>query len=195
MNKRETILSVALTEFSRNDFENASINMIIKEAKTSKGNFYYYFNNKEELYLTLLKEAWQKKMKYMSAIDENNNIFDFLQKQVMAGIKFSKENPEYYQISRRFAKEKNTTIYNRVLAEITSESKNKKINIISEMKYDRSIISDEFPNEFVDKLLLFVLDNINELIDEGDDIVKIEEKLLLIIKVLKNGLEQKYSER
>ena len=117
--------------------------------------------------------------------------FDFLQKQVMAGIKFSKENPEYYQISRRFAKEKNTTIYNRVLAEITSESKNKKINIISEMKYDRSIISDEFPNEFVDKLLLFVLDNINELIDEGDDIVKIEEKLLLIIKVLKNGLEQK----
>ena len=75
MNKRETILSVALTEFSRNDFENASINMIIKEAKTSKGNFYYYFNNKEELYLTLLKEAWQKKMKYMSAIDENNNIF------------------------------------------------------------------------------------------------------------------------
>lgn len=190
MNKRKIILSVALTEFSRNDFENASVNKIIKEANTSKGNFYHYFNNKEELYITLLKEAWRKKMEFMSITDENN-IFVILQKQVMAGIKFSKENPEYYQLSRRFAKEKNTNIYNRVLEEITNECDKESINSVSEIKYDSSIISDEFPKEFVDNLLLFVFNNINELIDDSDDISKIEEKLLLIIKVLKNGLEQK----
>ncbi len=43
------------------------------------------------------------------------------------------------------------------------------------MKYDRFTVSDEFPKEFIDKLMLFVLNNINELIDEGDDITKIEE--------------------
>lgn len=190
MNKRETILSVALTEFSRNDFENTSVNKIIKDANTSKGNFYHYFSNKEELYIALLKEAWQKKMEFMNITDENN-IFIVLQKQVMAGIKFAKENPEYYQLSRRFAKEKNLNIYNRVLAEIANEYDKENINLISQVKYDESMINNEFPREFVDKLVSFVINNINELIDEKDDISKIEEKLLLIIKVLKNGLEQK----
>ncbi len=190
MNKRETILSVALTEFSINDFENASVNKIIKDANTSKGNFYHYFNNKEELYIALLKEAWRKKMEFMSITDENN-IFVVIQKQVIAGIKFSKENPEFYQLSRRFAKEKNTNIYNRVLAAITNECDKESINSISQIKYDMSNISDEFPKEFVDKLLIFIFNNINELFDDSDDISKMEEKLLLIIKVLKNGLEQK----
>ncbi|MDD3415095.1 MAG: TetR/AcrR family transcriptional regulator [Lachnospiraceae bacterium] len=190
MTKRETILKVALTEFSRHDFENASVNKIIKDANTSKGNFYHYFSNKEELYIALLKKAWRKKMEFMNCTDEND-IFEFLYKQVLSGIEFSKENPEYYQLSRRFAKEKSTNIYNRVLSEIASECNNEKLNYIAEMKYDRTTISNKFPKEFVDKFVIFILNNINELIDENDDISKMEEKLVFIIKVLKNGLEQK----
>ena len=190
MNKRETILEVALTEFSRHDFENASVNKIIKDANTSKGNFYHYFSNKEELYIALLKEAWRKKIEFMNSTDEND-IFEFLHKQVLSGIKFSKENPEYYQLSRRFAKEKNTNLYNRVLEEITSECNHEKLNYMTEMKYDRSTISDKFPKEFVNNFIIVVLNNINELIEENNDIVKMEENLHLIIEVLKNGLEQK----
>lgn len=192
MNKRDTILKVALTEFSNNDFENASINKIIKDANTSKGNFYHYFDNKEELYITLVKEAWQKKMEFMSITNESS-IFILLQKQVMAGIKFSRENPEYYQLSRRFAKETNKNIYNRVLSEIANEFANENTNSISPINYDSSMISNEFPKEFVDKLFSFIFNNINDLIDDNDDLSKIEEELLLIIKVLKNGLEQKES--
>ena len=190
MSKREAILEAALTEFSSNDFKNASVNQIIKDANTSKGNFYHYFSNKEELYIALLKEAWRKKAEFMNSTDEND-IFAFLEKQVLAGIRFSRENPEYYQLSRRFVKEKNSNIYNRVLEEIACECNNEKINSITEMKYDRSTISDEFPKEFIDNFIGFILNNINELIEANDDIPKIEEKLLLIIKVLKNGLEQK----
>lgn len=192
MNKSDTILKVALTEFSNNDFENASINKIIKDANTSKGNFYHYFDNKEELYITLVKEAWQKKMEFMSITNESS-IFILLQKQVMAGIKFSKENPEYYQLSRRFAKETNKNIYNRVLSEIANEFANENTNSISPINYDSSMISNEFPKEFVDKFFSFIFNNINDLIDDNDDLSKIEEELLLIIKVLKNGLEQKES--
>ncbi|MDF2587942.1 MAG: hypothetical protein K0S41_1783 [Anaerocolumna sp.] len=192
MNKRDTILKVALTEFSNNDFENASINKIIKDANTSKGNFYHYFDNKEELYITLVKEAWQKKMEFMSITNESS-IFILLQKQVMAGIKFSKENPEYYQLSRRFAKETNKNIYNRVLSEIANEFANENTNSISPINYDSSMISNEFPKEFVDKFFSFIFNNINDLIDDNDDLSKIEEELLLIIKVLKNGLEEKES--
>lgn len=190
MNKREAILEAALAEFSENDFENASVNNIIKEANTSKGNFYHYFSNKEELYIALLKEAWRKKAEFMNINDEND-IFVFLKKQVQAGIIYSRENPEYYQLSRRFAREKNANIYNRVLAEITCESNNKRSNHVTEIMYDRSNISDKYPKKFVNNYIQFVLNNINELIEENDDMSKIEEKILLIIEVLKNGLEQK----
>ena len=189
MNKKEAILKAALIEFSSNDFENASVNKIIKDANTSKGNFYYYFNNKEELYIELLKEAWHKKAEFMNSIHEKD-FFDHLEKQVMAGILFSRENPEYYQLSRRFAKEKNKTIFNRVLTEIANENRNESIKTPVEMKCDRSMISDIFPQEFVDRYLQLVLDNVNELMDVEDELPKIEEKLLLIIKVLKNGLIQ-----
>ncbi|WMJ86964.1 TetR/AcrR family transcriptional regulator [Anaerocolumna sp. MB42-C2] len=189
MNKREAILSAALTEFSSNDYENASVNKIIKEANTSKGNFYHYFNNKEELYIVLLEEAWRKKMEVMVFADEDD-IFVKLHNQVMAGIKFARENPEYYQLSRRFAKEKNLEIYNRVLKEIAMESEKENVDLNPQTKYNRSMIRDEFPREFVDNFLSLVFNNINELINDTDDISKVEEKLLLLIKVLKNGLER-----
>lgn len=190
MNKRESILEAALAEFSSNDFENASVNKIIKDANTSKGNFYHYFRNKEELYIALLKEAWRKKAEFMNITDEKD-IFVFLEKQVLAGIRFSRENPEYYQLSRRFSTEKNPNIYNRLLEEIACECNNERLISITEIKYDRSNISDEFPKEFIDHFILFVLNNINQLIVANDDISKVEEKLHLIIKVLKNGIEQK----
>lgn len=190
MNKRDTILEMALIEFSRNDFENASVNKIIKDANTSKGNFYHYFNNKEDLYIVLMKEAWHKKMEFMT-ISHKVDIFTYLQKQVLAGIQFSRENPEYYQLSRRFTKEKNTNIYNRVLEEIACESNKSELNSIMGINYEYSTISNEFPNEFVDSFIQLVINNVDELMVEEEDLSKIEEKLLLLMKVLRNGLEKK----
>lgn len=189
MNKKEAILAQALIEFSKNDYENASVNKIIKAANTSKGNFYHYFGNKEELYIALLKEAWHKKAEFMNVIEEDD-IFVHLEKQVLAGITFSKENPEYYQLSRRFSKERNTPLYNRVLEEIAHDCNNEKLVAITDKSYDRSNINPQFPDTFVDNLVVFVLNNINQLIEEDDDIATIEQKLLLIMKVLRNGLEQ-----
>ncbi len=184
MNKREVILSEALKEFSSNDYKNASVNRIIEHAKTSKGNFYHYFKNKEDLYITLLKEAWTKKTEFM-CIDEGNDLFSFLQKQVLAGIRFSKENPEYYRLSRRFANEKNTKLYNRVLSEIGAEYN------IGNFKYDAAAIHDDLPENFVNSFMSLIINNMNELIDENDDLLEIEKKLHLLIKILKNGLEKK----
>lgn len=186
MNKREAILNAALTEFSMNDFENASVNKIIQMANTSKGNFYHYFKNKEELYIVLMKEAWLKKMEFMSVKSEGD-FFDFLQKQMLAGIKFSRENPEYFKLSRRFASEKNKKVYNKVLDEIRNNNKNSEFIKIPVLEYEKNSIKNEFPIEFFNKFILLILNNINEMIEETEDLVTIEEKLNLIITVLKKG--------
>ncbi len=58
--KQEKLLTAAKHEFSKETFANASINQIIKEAKISRGSFYMYFEDKEDLYQYLLQQSIEK---------------------------------------------------------------------------------------------------------------------------------------
>ncbi len=49
------IINAALAEFAKFGMEKASLNKILKASKISKGVFYHYFNDKEELFNYLLK--------------------------------------------------------------------------------------------------------------------------------------------
>lgn len=54
--KKNKIIEVSKNEFSRYSFYDASINRIIKEAGISRGSFYQYFNNKEDLFIYILDD-------------------------------------------------------------------------------------------------------------------------------------------
>ena len=49
--KKDDIINSAIEEFGKYDYDRASVNAIIENSRTSKGTFYHYFANKEELYL------------------------------------------------------------------------------------------------------------------------------------------------
>jgi AcrR family transcriptional regulator len=49
------IMSVALEEFARHRYQDASFNRIIKASQMAKGTMYYYFTSKEDLFTTLYK--------------------------------------------------------------------------------------------------------------------------------------------
>lgn len=52
--KKEKIINAAKSEFVEYSFHDASINRIIKNAGISRGSFYMYFENKEDLFLYIL---------------------------------------------------------------------------------------------------------------------------------------------
>lgn len=52
--KRERIIAAATTEFALKGFDNANINSIAKKADVSVGSLYKYFNNKQDLFLTIV---------------------------------------------------------------------------------------------------------------------------------------------
>lgn len=54
------ILAVALEEFSQNGLSGARMNEIAAKTQTSKRMIYYYFGDKEGLYLKALEAAYQK---------------------------------------------------------------------------------------------------------------------------------------
>lgn len=75
--KKQIILEAAAHEFSRVPYSSASINQIIKEADISRGSFYTYFEDKDDLMGYMLRgfnENFQKK--FFSAMEkEKGNPF------------------------------------------------------------------------------------------------------------------------
>ena len=71
--KRRTILRAARQEFSRVTLEQASIANIIKTANIPRGSFYQYFENKEDLYMFMMKDIGTKiSDKTIAYLEENN---------------------------------------------------------------------------------------------------------------------------
>jgi Transcriptional regulator len=52
--KKDKLLKAAMKEFSQKLFEDASINQIIKNAGISRGSFYTYFEDKEDIYFYII---------------------------------------------------------------------------------------------------------------------------------------------
>jgi len=55
--KREHLLDVAAREFAIHGFANASNNCILEQAQMSKGATYYYFEDKVDLFCTVVRYA------------------------------------------------------------------------------------------------------------------------------------------
>ncbi len=54
--KQRRIMDSATAEFVEKGYEDASMNQIIAAAGISKGSFYYYFEDKTDLFVTVLRE-------------------------------------------------------------------------------------------------------------------------------------------
>lgn len=92
--KKDRIINSALEEFSKNGFDKASTNNIVKKAGISKGLLYHYFSSKKELYEYLEKFVFET---IIDAINEKldweeSDIFERIKQIVM--IKF--EVADYY---------------------------------------------------------------------------------------------------
>lgn len=55
--KRQRLLHAAWTEFTQTPFVNVSINRIIQEAQISRGSFYQYFEDKNDLFQYLMGQV------------------------------------------------------------------------------------------------------------------------------------------
>ena len=99
-NKKNMIMEAAKREFSEVPFHEASINHIIKEAGISRGSFYMYFENKEDLYMTLVEHQVERHFMFIFQVLRDNNgdlfqtyknLYDILYEKISKG---KKENLE-----------------------------------------------------------------------------------------------------
>ncbi len=58
--KRERLFDVAAQEFASRGFEQASLNHILEQAQMGKGSAYYYFEDKADLFCTVIEHARER---------------------------------------------------------------------------------------------------------------------------------------
>jgi AcrR family transcriptional regulator len=60
LEKRTKLLDIAAQEFAKYGFEDASVNRILEQAHMSKGAAYYYFEDKVDLFCTVIQYAMER---------------------------------------------------------------------------------------------------------------------------------------
>lgn len=77
--KQLAILTAAKEEFEQMPYSEASINRMIKSANIARGSFYVYFQDKEDIYITVLQHFLMEPLKQRIAEQPTKkmNIFDY----------------------------------------------------------------------------------------------------------------------
>ena len=91
--KRERIISAATAEFALKGFENANINNIAKKADVSVGSLYKYFENKQDMFLTIIHYSIATMEDMLNELLESNEDILLKVEHIIRTIQqYSKEN-------------------------------------------------------------------------------------------------------
>ncbi len=110
--KQQKLLQVAKTNFAKMPLGEVSINQIIKEADISRGSFYMYFQDKEDLYYYLLETYAEQSLKRMQeALLASGGDPFFMFEEIFKNACFFVTIP----LNRHFIKQviENTTMYKK----------------------------------------------------------------------------------
>lgn len=99
---REKLLRAAETLFIERGYDGVSINDIAVEASTTKGHIYYYFENKQELFDSILEEYFTKQTEaMMKAVEAKGDLRVEIHAVVDAYLDFIDMNPGFPRLVQR----------------------------------------------------------------------------------------------
>jgi TetR/AcrR family transcriptional regulator len=186
----EALFQAAVKEFSEAGYEQASINTILTNAGMSKGQFYYHFENKQGLYLSLIEIMIERKQTFLAGImrpeDFNQDIFTILKTQIEYGLVFARTNPEIQAFSDSFLREKGNAIYETVMKHFNFEDSGAFDQLI-EMAYHKGEFREEFPLSFLQKTIGYLFTHVTDLTDLSNA-DNAQENLDRLVEFMKSGL-------
>lgn len=147
--KQSRIIEAAIGEFSKEIYQDASINQIIKEAEISRGSFYQYFEDKDDLFFYILENIIQFALSSVadnivtmedSIISANRKLLIFNLK-LLADQRYKKLFENLYISMNHNLQQKFKAITNK-FKEITVNTKIEQLDIVeSESRYIRELMN------------------------------------------------------
>ena len=128
--KQNAIINAGFKVFAGNSFKKSPVNEIALEAGISKSLLFFYFKNKKELYLFLLKKCEEvtKQMLLESGAYKGNDIFEIMYHGLLAKASMMKRYPDMGNFSIKAYYEKDPEVANdvrKIIAPYTNMETNK----------------------------------------------------------------------
>ncbi len=187
----DKIVDSAITLFNKDGFSGASISNIATNAGVAKGNLYYYFKSKDELYLYCAKKCIKDIREYINDNIKNDEYNELLAiKLLRLRISFFEINPNYRTLFLNILNSKPDHLSDE-LYEIKCEFKEENLNLfmkcLSHIKLGKGITNRD--------ILTFVsvLENYTSLpveaFDNKDDYEDYCKSILKSATIFINGLK------
>ncbi len=190
--KQSRIIEATLKEFARHDYEHVNIQNIIKDAQISRGSFYQYFNDLDDLFGYLVDVIVKEKRAYFekhAIMHGDVPFFDRLGELYRLGYQFALDNPLIYEAGKHMVKPVTQSKNKTVL----SNQKELVAYYKDELKKDidnKSIRNDVDIEMLIDVFTLF-LNELSEshFIEQRLTQDEVDQRFKRFIKLLKKGIE------
>jgi AcrR family transcriptional regulator len=173
--RKNELMEAALDEFCAKSYEEASLNNIIKNAGISKGTFYYHFQDKQALYLTLLQSAVDAKLEFVErklknySRSEELNFFENLKLQGRFAVEFAKDYQSYYLLGIRFRKEQGVNEIYDIAMGMLDDISDSYFDDMLDHAMKRGEFREGLPLQFIKKLMTFNLYRHDEIFEIDKD--------------------------
>lgn len=187
--KKNIIIEASIKEFKRALLTDASINKIIKDANISRGSFYTYFKDINDLYTYSLNSYKEKIIKTIKQAlrETNGDLFETTKKSYEKILKLcSKDKQLFKNIFLNF--NYNVSIRNKMHEE-NLENKYKIVELISQIKKENlNINTEEELFYIIDIIIGFIMHGLIDLFMDKEKEERVKEKLDKQLEILKRGI-------
>ena len=110
--KQNALINAGFKVFARNSYKRSPVNEIAIEAGISKSLLFFYFRNKKELYIFLLKKSEEltKRTLMESGVMNGTDIFDIMYRGLLAKASMMKKYPDMGNFSIKAYYEKDPEV-------------------------------------------------------------------------------------
>ncbi|WP_304749804.1 TetR/AcrR family transcriptional regulator [Dubosiella newyorkensis] len=194
--KQKRILNAAYKVFAQSPYKKASMSLIAYESGVSKSLLFYYFKNKQDLYLYLWIQAIEMTRKTIQAYKtlETDDFFEMLRRSLRSKCALMKEHPYLYAFSLQAYYETEPSIQNLIQDQFHMLSQSSEAIVFE--RIDRTRFRKKIDLRKMYQEILYAMDGYMLSQFRSDPIVpnKIEKEIMDLIEFWETIYYQKENE-
>lgn len=142
--KQNAIINAGFKVFAKNSYKKSPVNEIAIEAGISKSLLFFYFRNKKELYVFLLKKSEEltKRTLMESGVMNGTDIFDIMYRGLLAKASMMKKYPDMGNFSIKAYYEKDPEVVKdvqKIIAPYTKMETNMTLPPLDKSKFKEGL--------------------------------------------------------
>ena len=142
--KQNAIINAGFKVFAKNSYKKSPVNEIAIEAGISKSLLFFYFRNKKELYIFLLKKSEEltKRTLMESGVMNGTDIFDIMYRGLLAKASMMKKYPDMGNFSIKAYYEKDPEVVKdvqKIVAPYTKMETNMTLPPLNKSKFNEGL--------------------------------------------------------